>query len=276
MADSEAGDERDREDRREEDGDEAARDKRRITPEIEIAWARAISLAFHDPAVYRRLKANPARVLHKLGADVHHVDVRHAVHHGWLKPSLHDLDAVHEDLEVMREALRGAERSSCCTPSTPTCCPPYTPTCCPTCGSDHAPQPGAYGTGAGQPTSIHLHVPTLGSGSQSFGSSATYSCCRRITYVWVCGRIGDVWVCRRITYVWVCSRIGDVGMCRRINCVLALCRRNLQMGVHRRLAGSDDAFQPGAWGLRASVGRWTAVRRLPLARDPAWRVVRLA
>ncbi len=176
MADSEAGDERDREDRREEDGDEGARDKRRITPEIEIAWARAISLAFHDPAVYRRLKANPARVLHKLGADVHHVDVRHAVHHGWLKPSLHDLDAVHEDLEVMREALRGAERSSCCTPSTPTCCPPYTPTCCPTCGSDHAPQPGAYGTGAGQPTSIHLHVPTLGSGSQSFGSSATYSC----------------------------------------------------------------------------------------------------
>ena len=49
--------------------------KNAITPEIEIAWARAVSRAFDDPSYYRYLKADPKRALTDLGADVGKVDL---------------------------------------------------------------------------------------------------------------------------------------------------------------------------------------------------------
>src|SRR5690242_21409584 len=88
-----------------------ARQTQTITPEIEIAWARAVSHAFDDPAYYRYLKANPEKALSDLGADVSGINVkRETASGGGLKPTLDTLDNFIEDLERKRSALRSAER----------------------------------------------------------------------------------------------------------------------------------------------------------------------
>jgi hypothetical protein len=183
------------------------KDGGKLPADVEIAWARAISRAFHDAAFHRRLKANPARVLTKLGADVSGIDVKDALANGRLTPSLEALDDVHEDLELKREALRGAEGSTCCTPSSPTYCPPSNPTCCPSCGQSQAWQPGIPGYGAGHPTSIHLHVPTLGPASQSFGTSGCMT-----TQTYACGAASYMSGCA--TFRWGCIAASQVATMR--------------------------------------------------------------
>jgi hypothetical protein len=117
-----------------------------ITPEIEIAWARAVSHAFDDPRYYRHLKADPEKALRDLGADVSGIDVKNAIASGGgLKPTLDTLDGVIEELERTRGRLTSALR------------PPYQ-------GAGGGPcqsmQSGAsYGTSC--PTSIHLHIDAL-------------------------------------------------------------------------------------------------------------------
>jgi hypothetical protein len=126
----------------------------KIKPEVEIAWVRAVARAFDDPAYYRRLKANPAAVLSELGADVSGIDVRHEVEHGGFTPSLAALDEVNKDLEMKRDALRAAEASS------------YQPPSRSASWSTSAPDQSLQSMPA-YPTSIHIHVPALGSSVQS-------------------------------------------------------------------------------------------------------------
>ena len=138
-----------------------------IKPDVEIAWARAIARAFDDPAYYRRLKANPAAVLSELGADVSGIDVTREVERGGFTPSLEALDEVNKDLEMKRYALRGAE------PST------YQPPSRSASWSTSAPDQSLQSGMAAYPTSIHLHVPTLGS---SFQSCSATGCMTVQTY----------------------------------------------------------------------------------------------
>ena len=123
----------------------------KITPAVEIAWARAISCAFEDPAFHRRLRANPAGVLTELGADVSGIDVKvETAEGGQLKPSLEALDKVNEELEVHRAALRSVQRPGCQAAACPPPCPPVTS--CPPL------QPGTTTCAAPYPMSIHLHA----------------------------------------------------------------------------------------------------------------------
>ena len=122
-----------------------------ILPAVEIAWARAVSCAFEDPAFHRRLRANPAGVLTELGADVSGIDVKiETADGGRLKPSLETLDKVNEELEEHRAALRSLQRPGCQAAACPPTCPPVTP-CQPL-------QPGTTTCPASYPASIHLHA----------------------------------------------------------------------------------------------------------------------
>ena len=78
--------------------------KNAITPEIEIAWARAVTRAFDDPSYYRYLKADPTRALTDLGADVGKVDLEAQVREGGgLTPTLATLDTVIAEVERKRD-----------------------------------------------------------------------------------------------------------------------------------------------------------------------------
>jgi hypothetical protein len=83
----------------------------KLTPEMEVAWARAISCAFDDPAFYRRLKIDPVGVMREMGVDVTEDDVE------LLKPNRETLDKVIKRLEKQRDAVRAAQRP---------CAQPYT------------------------------------------------------------------------------------------------------------------------------------------------------
>jgi hypothetical protein len=121
-----------------------ARQTQTITPEIEIAWARAVSRAFDDPAYYRHLKANPEKALSDLGADVSGINVKNEIASGGgLKPTLDILDDFIEELERKRSALRSAERPTYHAPSAA----PYQPT-----------QSGVTSCGTPYPATVHVHV----------------------------------------------------------------------------------------------------------------------
>lgn len=84
-----------------------------LKPEIEIAWARAVSRAFDDPAYYRYLKADPKKALSDLGADVSGVNVKSEIAVGGrLKPALDSLDEVIDELERKRSELTASLRSA--------------------------------------------------------------------------------------------------------------------------------------------------------------------
>ena len=115
-----------------------------ITPEIEIAWARAVSRAFDDATYYRYLKANPAKALSDLGADVSRINVKREIASGGeLKPNLDTLDNFIEELEKKRSALRSAERPTYQAPGAA----PYHPT-----------QSGVTSCGTPYPATVHIHV----------------------------------------------------------------------------------------------------------------------
>lgn len=119
-------------------------DTGKIQPEIEIAWARAVSRAFDDPAYYRYLKANPEKALSDLGADVSAVDVKNEIADGGgLKPTLRTLDDFIEELEKKRSALRSAERPTYQAPGAAPC---------------QATQSAVTSYGTPYPTTIHVHV----------------------------------------------------------------------------------------------------------------------
>jgi hypothetical protein len=130
------------------DGAENMPPQKDIPPAVEIAWARAVSCAFDDPAFHRRLRANPAGVLADLGADVTGIDVRvETADGGRLRPSLETLDRVNEELEVHRAALRSMQLQGCQAAGCPPPCPPVAPC-----------QPGTATCGASYPTSFHFHA----------------------------------------------------------------------------------------------------------------------
>jgi hypothetical protein len=126
-----------------------------ITPEIEIAWARAVSRAFDDASYYRYLKANPEKALSDLGADVSRIKVKHEIARGGrLKPPLETLDEFIEELERKRAALGSAGRPTYQAPAAA----PYQPT-----------QSGGTYCGMPYPATVHVYV-------QPYGFSAGTRC----------------------------------------------------------------------------------------------------
>lgn len=118
--------------------------KQPIKPEVEIAWARAVSRAFDDPAYYRYLKANPEKALSDHGADVSGINVKSEIAPGGgLKPALDTLDDVIEELERKRSALRSAERPTYQAPGAA----PY-----------HPAQSAVTSCGTPYPATVHIHV----------------------------------------------------------------------------------------------------------------------
>jgi hypothetical protein len=115
-----------------------------ITPEIEIAWARAVARAFDDPAYYRSLKADPAKALSDLGADVSGIDVKNAIKRdGGLNPPLDALDDSIGALERKRSEVAAAGR------------PTYQ---APGVASYPTTQSGTTSYGTPHPTTVHVHV----------------------------------------------------------------------------------------------------------------------
>jgi hypothetical protein len=120
------------------------RSTRTIAPEIEIAWARAVSRAFDDATYYRYLKADPKKALSDLGADVSSINVKNEIASGGrLKPALDTLDNLIEELERKRSALRSAERPTYQAPTAA----PYYPT-----------YSGVTSCGTPYPATVHIHV----------------------------------------------------------------------------------------------------------------------
>lgn len=163
--------------------------KNAITPEIEIAWARAVSRAFDDPSYYRYLKADPKRALTDLGADVGKVDLEAQVREaGGLTPTLATLDTVIAEVERKRTAARSGEGSGYRAPSAPYCS--ATP-CQPT-------QPGA----ASCPSTVHVHIQPF---AMSIVSRCAPTCiqpsCVQPQGNWVPGGLPPGWPCVAMSQV---------------------------------------------------------------------------
>jgi hypothetical protein len=148
-----------------------------VTPEIEIAWARAVSHAFDDPAYYRYLKADPEKALSDLGADVSGINVKKEIAGGGgLKPTLDTLDDVIDELERTRARLRSALRATyqggpCQSAQSGTTCPGSP---CPPGGVHIHFHPYALSIPSGYSFAMqqhhHAHVQMQGFGSSPGGS----------------------------------------------------------------------------------------------------------
>jgi hypothetical protein len=171
-----------------------------ITPEIEISWARAVSRAFDDPAYYRHLKADPAKALTDLGADVSSIDLEPEIRDGGgLTPSLDKLDAVIADLEKKRAATRSCERSAYGASGGAAPSPSATP-CQPT-------QPGITSYGAPYPTTVHVHVNPF---AMAAGTKCVQPTCVQPTCVQPQGYWGPVGV----PPGWPCIAMSQVATTR--------------------------------------------------------------
>ena len=82
-----------------------------ITPELEIAWARAVSRAVDDPAFCRRLEADPEGVLEEFGVDV----PEGVVGRGDLKPTLKEaIPAIEKQRKIVQAALQSSTGAAAC------------------------------------------------------------------------------------------------------------------------------------------------------------------
>jgi hypothetical protein len=171
-----------------------------ITPGIEIAWARAVSRAFDDPAYYRYLKADPKKALEDLGADVSDIDLKSAIGQGGgLTPTLDDLDTVNEELEKKRAALRSAERSTYQTPAGASPSPYVT--------AWQPMQSGITFYGAPYPTTVHVHV-------QPFAMSSLPKCVQPTCVQPTCVQPQGYWGPVGVPPGWPCIAMSQVATTR--------------------------------------------------------------
>lgn len=134
-----------------------------ITPEVEIAWARAISYAFDDPAFERRLRADKAGVLREFGVEVTEDHLEDALESGRLGPKLETLAKANQTLERQRAAVRGAQQPA----SRASGVPPISPSPAPGVST----QPG-IATYAGP---IHIHATASPYGSMPYAPINPYT-----------------------------------------------------------------------------------------------------
>ena len=163
--------------------------KNAITPEIEIAWARAVSRAFDDPSYYRYLKADPKKALTDLGADVGKVDVEAQIRDGGLTPTFGTLDTVVAEVERKRAAARSGEGSG----YRP--CPPSAP-CQPT-------QPGT----ASCPSTVHVHI-------QPYAMSYPTRCAQPTCVQPSCAQPQGYWGPGGLPPGWPCVAMSQVATAR--------------------------------------------------------------